>query len=63
MSKNKDKKISDREIISNLIEYIEQASGAYEFEMGDFASKLKFTQHNTNESVLHCQNRVADYDS
>lgn len=49
MSKNKDKKISDREIISNLIEYIEQASRVYEFEMGEYASKLKFTQHNINE--------------
>lgn len=49
MSKNKDKKVSDRQIISNLIEYIEEATRVFEFECGASDDGLKFTQHNTNE--------------
>lgn len=49
MSKNKDKKLSDRQIISNLIEYIEQTTNVFEFECSASDGGLKFTQHNTNE--------------
>lgn len=45
----KNKKISDRQIISNLIEYIEEATKVFEFELGGDGNRLKFTQHNTNE--------------
>lgn len=49
MSKNKDKKVSDRQIISNLIEYIEEATRVFEFEYNAGDDGLKFTKHNANE--------------
>lgn len=47
--KIKIKKISDRQMISNLIKYIEQSTNVFEFECGASNDGLKFTQHNTNE--------------
>tara|TARA_B110000503_G_C6904482_1_gene312109 strand:- start:100 stop:306 length:207 start_codon:yes stop_codon:yes gene_type:complete len=49
MSKNKDTKVADKQIISNLIEYIEEATRVFEFEYNAGDDGLKFTKYNANE--------------